>query len=148
MNKALLNHRTLGVTFTPDGAMARVWAPFEQSVALRHCERQLDIPLQQDGAYWGITTAQLKPGDTYKFLLNGDIERPDPASLAQPEGVHGPSQAVDTGTFVWTDADWQNLPLDDYLLYELHTGTFSPEGTFAGIENRLDYLVEARNQCH
>ncbi|MCX6214617.1 malto-oligosyltrehalose trehalohydrolase [Spirosoma sp.] len=142
MNQALLNHRMLGVTFGPDGATARVWAPFAQNILLRRCNRPLDIPLQQDGAYWCTTTAQLQPGDTYKFILNDSIERPDPASLFQPEGVHGSSVAVDTRTFAWTDADWPNFPLDDYLIYELHTGTFSSEGTFAGIENRLDYLVE------
>jgi len=142
MNQALLSRRLLGVTFTQDGATARVWAPFAHSVALHQGDRQLTLPLLKDGAYWQLTTAQLQPGDTYTFILNDTLERPDPASMAQPQGVHGPSQAVDTAAFRWTDADWQNLPLEDYLLYELHTGTFSPEGTFAGIENRLDYLVE------
>ncbi|WP_229364499.1 malto-oligosyltrehalose trehalohydrolase [Fibrella aestuarina] len=65
---------------------------------------------------------------------------PDPASLSQPEGVHGLSRAVDTGTFPWEDTGWVNPPLAQYLLYELHTGTFTPEGTFAGIEEKLDYL--------
>ncbi|GAB2585387.1 malto-oligosyltrehalose trehalohydrolase [Spirosoma areae] len=142
MNKSLLNRRTLGVTFTSEGACVRVWAPFARSVALRHCAQNQLIPLQPDGAYWQTTTNQLQPGDTYTFILNGTLERPDPASLAQPEGVHGHSQAIDTAPFLWTDANWHNLPLEDYLLYELHTGTFSPEGTFSGIENRLDYLVE------
>ncbi|MFD2935683.1 malto-oligosyltrehalose trehalohydrolase [Spirosoma flavum] len=142
MNQALVKHRKLGVTFAQDGAMVRVWAPFAHSVTLHHCDRQLDISLQKDGSYWQITTAQLQPGDTYAFVLNGQTQRPDPVSLAQPEGVHGPSRAVDTGAFVWTDAYWRNIPLEDYLLYELHTGTFTPEGTFAGIENRLDYLVK------
>jgi maltooligosyltrehalose trehalohydrolase len=142
MNQALINRRTLGVTFSSSGTCVRVWAPFAQTVALRLNGQEQLIPLQNDGMYWQTTARQIKPGDTYKFVLNGTLERPDPASLAQPEGVHGPSQAVDTGQFVWTDADWRNLPLEDYLLYELHTGTFTPEGTFAGIENRLDYLLE------
>ncbi len=142
MNQALINSRTLGVTFTNDGATVRVWAPFAQTVSLHHCTRNLTIPLQNDGHYWQTVTSQLQPGDTYKFILNETIERPDPVSLAQPEGVHGPSGVVNTDAFVWTDTDWRNLPLEDYLLYELHTGTFTPEGTFAGIENRLDYLVE------
>ena len=142
MNQALINHRTLGVTFTSDGACVRVWAPLAQSIALRVYNRDLTIPLQNDGNYWQTSTSQLQPGDTYKFVLNGTVERPDPASLSQPDGVHGPSQAVDTSKFAWTDTDWRNVPLDDYLLYELHTGTFTPEGTFAGIESRLDYLLE------
>ena len=102
----------------------------------------MKIPLQNDGTYWHTTTDKVQPGDAYKFILNNTIERPDPASLAQPDGVHGPSQVIDTNAFNWSDAAWQNIPLDDYLMYELHTGTFSAEGTFAGIEERLDYLVE------
>ncbi len=142
MNQALINHRTLGVTFTSDGACVRVWAPLAQSVALRLGQPATTIPLHNDGTYWQQTVPQLQPGDTYTFILNGTLERPDPASLAQPTGVHGPSQAINTVAFDWTDTDWCNLPLDDYLLYELHTGTFTPEGTFAGIETRLDYLLE------
>jgi maltooligosyltrehalose trehalohydrolase len=144
MTKTTISNRTLGITFTPDGlAQACVWAPFAQDVALRLTSRQLTIPLITEApGYWQTTTNQLRPGDTYRFVLNGTTELPDSASLAQPEGVHGPSQAIDVSTFQWTDSAWQNPDLDDYLIYELHTGTFSPEGTFAGIGQRLDYLVE------
>ncbi len=142
MNQALITARTLGVTFAQGSATVRVWAPFAQAVSLQHHTQNLVIPLQNDGHYWQTVTSQLQPGDTYKFILNETTERPDPVSLAQPEGVHGPSRAVNTDAFVWTDTDWHNFPLEDYLLYELHTGTFTPEGTFVGIENRLDYLVE------
>lgn len=142
-------HRTLGVTFTASGVSADenacicVWAPLAKNVALRHCDRALTIALQNDApeGYWQTTTDLLRPGDRYKFVLDG-AEWPDPASLSQPGGVHGPSQAVDTGAFTWTDSDWHNHPLEDYLIYELHTGTFTPDGTFASIEAKLDYLVE------
>ncbi|MVM33100.1 malto-oligosyltrehalose trehalohydrolase [Spirosoma sp. HMF4905] len=142
MNQALINRRSLGVTFNSDSTCVRVWAPQAQSVDLRLYNQDVTVPLQNDGNYWQTTVNQMQPGDTYKFVLNGTIERPDPASVAQPEGVHGPSQAVDITKFSWTDTDWHNLPLEDYLIYELHTGTFTPEGTFAGIESRLDYLLE------
>ncbi|MCK8492389.1 malto-oligosyltrehalose trehalohydrolase [Spirosoma sp. RP8] len=142
MNESLINQRTLGVTFAADSATVRVWAPLAKTVSLRLCQQDTAIPLQNNGYYWQAKTTQLHPGDTYKFVLNDTIERPDPASLFQPEGVHGPSQAIDTSQFAWTDAEWNNLPLEDYLLYELHTGTFTPEGTFAGIEAKLDYFVE------
>lgn len=141
MNQSILQQRTLGVTYASGSAHVRVWAPLAQSVALHLCDRDVTIPLQKDGKYWQTLTNQLQEGDTYKFVLNDTIQRPDPASLAQPEGVHGPSQVVNLNTFTWTDSTWQNISLDDYLLYELHTGTFSPEGTFAGIEARLDHLV-------
>ncbi|WP_018618187.1 malto-oligosyltrehalose trehalohydrolase [Spirosoma luteum] len=142
MNTTIIDQRTLGVTYNSDRTNVRVWAPMAQSVALHLCQQDIKIPLQKDGPYWHTITEQVKPGDVYKFILNNTLERPDPASLAQPEGVHGPSQVVDTAGFVWSDTDWQNIPLDDYLMYELHTGTFSIGGTFAGIEERLDYLVE------
>ena len=142
MNHKLLIHRTLGVTFTPTETHVRVWSPMAQSVAVHLCQQDSVVPLASDGNYWHGTVNQLQPGDTYKFILNDTLHRPDPVSLAQPEGVHGPSRAVDTRQFNWTDVDWQNIPLDDYLMYELHTGTFTPDGTFAGIESRLDYLVE------
>ncbi|WP_338873056.1 malto-oligosyltrehalose trehalohydrolase [Spirosoma sp. SC4-14] len=142
MNELFTSQRTLGVTFSDAGACVRVWAPLVENVALHHFGLNQIIPLQNEGSYWKTTTDLLKPDDRYTFVLNGKVERPDPASLAQPEGVHGPSQAVDTTAFVWTDAEWKNVPLEDYLIYELHTGTFTPEGTFAGIETKLDYLVE------
>ena len=142
MNQSLITHRTFGLTFGSEGACLRVWAPTAQSVGIRLSQQTDVIPLQSDDHYWQTSIPQLQPGDTYKIVLNNTLERPDPASLSQPEGVHGPSQAIDTTQFAWTDVDWRNLPLEDYLLYELHTGTFTPEGTFAGIESRLDYLLE------
>ncbi|HEY0898647.1 MAG TPA: malto-oligosyltrehalose trehalohydrolase, partial [Sphingobacteriaceae bacterium] len=80
-------------------------------------------------------------GDQYQFLLDGEL-RPDPASLSQPEGVHGPSQAVDLQAFHWADDTWNNIDQENYILYELHTGTFSPAGTFEGIGEKLDHLKE------
>ncbi|MBC3785853.1 malto-oligosyltrehalose trehalohydrolase [Spirosoma utsteinense] len=144
MTTTTLTHRTLGITFTPDGlAQVCVWAPFAQDAALYLVDKDQQLPLSTNGSgYWRTTTRQLQPGDTYRFRLNGSTDLPDPVSMAQPDGVHGPSQAVDVSTFVWTDSAWQNHSLDDYILYELHTGTFSPAGTFTGIEERLAHLVD------
>ena len=74
--------------------------------------------------------------------MKGKQEFPDPTSLSQPEGVHGPSQAIDLREFEWSDDNWKNIPLEEYILYELHTGTFTPEGTFAALEEKLDYLKD------
>lgn len=136
--------RTLGVTFMPTGeAHVLVWAPLATTVQLCIVGQPVPLRLQRAApGYWQLTTDQLHPGDRYTFRLNDQTECPDPASLAQPDGVHGPSQAVDTRAFVWTDSAWKNPPLDHYLLYELHTGTFTPAGTFAGITTKLDYLRE------
>ncbi|HEX2535197.1 MAG TPA: malto-oligosyltrehalose trehalohydrolase [Chitinophagaceae bacterium] len=139
-----IKKRSVGVTFSEGGtAEVAVWAPEATRVELELSATGRLLPLQPaEEGYWTGRTDELKPGDPYRFRLNEDQLLPDPASLAQPEDVHGPSAAVDTARFAWTDSGWNNLPLDDYILYELHTGTFSPEGNFAGIEARLGYLKE------
>jgi maltooligosyltrehalose trehalohydrolase len=83
-----------------------------------------------------------KPGDRYSFVLDGNRERPDPASRSQPEGVHGASEIVDPEAFHWSDQQWKGIDLAGYLLYELHTGTFTPQGTFDGVVEKLPYLQE------
>ncbi|GAB2686924.1 malto-oligosyltrehalose trehalohydrolase [Mucilaginibacter koreensis] len=120
-----------------------VWAPEAQTAGIKLCSTKQVLPLQQlEYGYWTLTTPLLKAGDWYKVVINDKEFLPDPASLSQPEGVHGASVVVNLNSFKWTDDSWKNIPLADYLLYELHTGTFSPEGTFAGIEKKLDYLLE------
>ncbi|AKD54809.1 malto-oligosyltrehalose trehalohydrolase [Spirosoma radiotolerans] len=136
------SQRSLGVTFpTENQANIVLWAPLAKHVAIKVYGNQAAIPLKkEDLGYWCLTTSQLKPGDLYTYILDGHQEYPDPTSLSQPQGVHGPSQAVDTGTFQWEDQCWVNPALDSYLLYELHTGTFTQEGTFQALESKLDYL--------
>jgi maltooligosyltrehalose trehalohydrolase len=95
---------------------------------------------QENFGYWKGTVQALAPGTRYQYLLNNNLQRPDPASRFQPDGVHGPSEIVDPHTFSWTDRQWQGLPLEDLIIYELHTGTFTPEGTFDAIISRLPYL--------
>ncbi|GAB3574642.1 malto-oligosyltrehalose trehalohydrolase [Spirosoma luteolum] len=143
MTEVAIAHRSVGITFLPDGlARVCVWAPKATSLQLIRATDKHIVPLESgpDG-YWRTNTPDLSPGDRYWFVLDGQ-PLPDPASLAQPDGVHGPSAALNTQSFVWTDEGWINPPLDDYLLYELHTGTFSPDGTFAGITERLDHLLD------
>ena len=84
----------------------------------------------------------LSPGIHYKFRIDGQLEVPDPGSRFQPEDVHGPSEIVDPCSFDWDDVEWRGRPWEEVVLYEMHVGTFSPEGTFAGIERKLDYLAE------
>jgi maltooligosyltrehalose trehalohydrolase len=144
MKELDVRKRTLGVNFNTLGeAEVRLWAPLKERVEVTITGKDASIPLEKDEwGTWKTNTDQIQPGDTYTFVLDGEMERPDPASLSQPEGVHGPSQAVNLRDFSWTDEQWENLPLEDYVLYELHTGTFTPGGTFAALEEKLDYLVE------
>lgn len=134
--------RSLGVTFpTSNEAHITLWAPVAKQIAVKVHRNHTTIPLQKEAyGYWHLATSQLNPGDLYTFVIEGRDEFPDPVSLCQPQGVHGPSQAVDTAAFRWTDEAWKNPPLESYLLYELHTGTFTPEGTLQAIERKLDYL--------
>ncbi len=144
MKQIDVSKRSLGVHFNTQGqATARVWAPLAEKVALSLTSTGTSLAMQKEElGYWTLTTDQLKPGDGYMIELNGDTKRPDPASLAQHEGVHGPSKAIDTKTFTWTDEQWNNLALKDYIIYELHTGTFTGQGTFASLEEKLEHLKE------
>ncbi|MDB5112072.1 MAG: malto-oligosyltrehalose trehalohydrolase [Mucilaginibacter sp.] len=142
MNKINVNQRTIGVTFNVSGtAEILVWAPLADSVFISIRDQAL-LPLaKQELGYWKLDTDRLKPGMTYRFIINNEPV-PDVASLFQPDSVHGPSQAFNVNDFNWTDGSWQNIALQDYLMYELHTGTFTPESTFEGIEQKLDYLID------
>ncbi|RCH55304.1 malto-oligosyltrehalose trehalohydrolase [Mucilaginibacter hurinus] len=139
-----VNNRRIGVNFeSGSNAHVRVWAPFAQKVELLLSKEAAKVTLKQaDYGYWVAETDRLGAGDNYKILLDNETERPDPASLFQPEGVHGCSAAINPREFKWTDAAWQNHPLGDYVFYELHTGTFTPEGSFKAIVGKLDYLAD------
>jgi maltooligosyltrehalose trehalohydrolase len=92
--------------------------------------------------YWSSTFSDIPVGTLYKYRLDGrdDHVFPDPASRFQPFGVHGPSQVIDPSSFQWTDVSWMPASLDDVVFYELHIGTFTPEGTFRAAIDRLPYL--------
>jgi maltooligosyltrehalose trehalohydrolase len=121
----------------------QLWAPRLDSVALRlqrRDETPHDFPLLRfaDG-YWGITLPA-SPGDRYQYLT-GSLAIPDPVSRLLPSGVHGPTEIVDP-SFPWSEVPWLGLPLSDYVLYELHVGSFTPGGTLDSAILRLDYLRE------
>ncbi|MBO9684626.1 MAG: malto-oligosyltrehalose trehalohydrolase, partial [Flavisolibacter sp.] len=141
MKEIDVSKRTIGVNFNKQNeAEIIVWSPIAEQVAIVFGEEQIELK-QEDFGYWRAQSNQLQAGSQYKFLLNGKDQYPDPASLSQPEGVHESSQAIDLKKFHWTDTDWNNLPLAAYIIYELHTGTFTPAGTFAAIEKKLNHLV-------
>jgi len=94
---------------------------------------------QESAGYYQAYAEEVEPGSLYTYRLDGQIERPDPASRCQPQDVHGPSQVVDP-RFPWQDQQWGGLPLQAYILYELHVGTFTAAGTFAAIIPHLDAL--------
>lgn len=134
---------SLGAWVEPEGTAFRVWAP---------CSHRVDVIVERPGGPTVHVLARLadgtfsavlpgvRVGDRYRYRLDNDRLLPDPASRCQPEGVHGPSQVVDPRSFPWTDDQWTGLDLEDIVFYELHVGTFSQEGTFAGVTSRLPNL--------
>ncbi len=121
-----------------------VWAPLSREVFLKIVHPlELTVPMERKGrGYFGAFVPGIGAGARYLYLLEGGKERPDPASRFQPGGVHGPSEIVDPGSYKWRDKDWKNIPFQEYIIYELHIGTFTPEGTFAAAIGRLPYLKE------
>ena len=116
-----------------------VWAPKPERVEVM-LDGELHPMLRDDNGWWRVTVAQ--EGTDYAFVLDGGPPRPDPRSPWQPEGVHGPSRRVDHSAFAWTDQHWRGVPLAGSVLYEMHVGTFTPEGTFDAATERLDHLAE------
>ncbi len=144
MNTLRVNRRSVGINFSSRGeSEVMVWAPFAKEVSLVMTNTNERIALiGRERGYFSCITPKLKPGDRYMFEIDQDKKYPDPASLYQPEGVSGPSEVVNIHHHHWNDGSWKNIPLKDYIFYELHTGTFSASGTFEGIEQRLDHLRE------
>jgi maltooligosyltrehalose trehalohydrolase len=132
-----------GAEVLSDGVRFRVWAPSVNSMSLSLEESGISKVLPMDVAadgWFEINTTEAHPGSRYRFVLESGLHVPDPASRFNPDDVHGASMVVQPSTFDWQDSDWQGRPWEDAVIYELHVGTFSPEGTFAGVEQRLDYL--------
>jgi maltooligosyltrehalose trehalohydrolase len=119
----------------------RVWAPVPTRVELDLAGRVVPMT-RDDRGWWSVDVPDAGPGTEYGFRLDGGDPRPDPRSPSQPEGVHGPSRVVDHDDFPWTDQSWTGAHLPSAVLYELHVGTFSDEGTFDGAIQHLEHLVE------
>lgn len=131
----------------PPGVRFRVWAPHAKTVAVRLVDRNRNpippIPMEpREFGYFEATVPEAGPGSRYCYVLDHQKERPDPASRFQPDGVYQPSAVVDPHAFTWTDQHWSGLPLGQFIIYELHTGTFTREGTFEGIVPYLKYLKD------
>lgn len=119
-----------------------VWAPYCRKLELKMIlPDERIVPLQRDKlGYWRTSIDNLTDDVLYFYRIDGELERPDPASHFQPEGVHGPSRVIDHSRFEWEDEGWNAFPLSEMIIYELHAGTFTPEGTFDAIIPRLSDL--------
>ena len=121
-----------------------VWAPLVKELSLKIISPHKKIlPMKKDSeGYWHFYADDLFPGARYMYRIDNERDRPDPASFFQPKGVHGPSEVIDNNEFTWSDENFNGIVLDNMIIYETHVGTFTPEGTFDAIVDRLDDL------CH
>jgi maltooligosyltrehalose trehalohydrolase len=120
-----------------------VWAPKAKTMAVQWSGKVLAMNGPNKRGWWTLAVEEAKCGDEYSFLIDDDTTAyPDPRSLRQKSGVHGPSQIYDHSLFKWTDQTWRGSPRTGAVLYELHIGTFSEEGTFDGAIKHLEYLEE------
>jgi maltooligosyltrehalose trehalohydrolase len=123
----------------------RVWAPNLTSLEVRILgERARTIPMTRslnsaDSEFVAVVP-QVREGTDYFYVLDGERERPDPVSRWQPRGVHSPSRVVNPASFHWSDQRWAGIPLKEFIIYELHPGTFTREGTFESVIPRLPYI--------
>lgn len=134
----------LGATYLGEGrCLFLVWAPAAETVAVHiTVPSHRMIPMERGvRGYHEALIEGVTPGTRYFYVLDGKTERPDPASRFQPEGVHGASEVVNLG-FHWDDTHWTGLDLADYVIYEVHAGTFSGPGTFEAVIPHLDQLCE------
>jgi maltooligosyltrehalose trehalohydrolase len=126
------------------GVDFRIWAPAAsrvRTVVLEKHERIVDLNRREGGWFCG-SDAESGPGTRYLFEIDGVHRVPDPASRFQPEGVHGPSEVIDPGAFVWSKDGGSRASLADLVFYELHVGTFTPEGTFLSAIERLAEVAQ------
>jgi maltooligosyltrehalose trehalohydrolase len=138
----------IGVEVHNLGSHFRVWAPDHRAVHLviedKTGASQAEIPLSPEpNGYFSRTIPNAPAGTLYRYRFGDESDRfPDPASRFQPSGPHGPSQIVDPATFTWTDAGWKGVGRSNQVLYEMHVGTFTDEGTWRAALDHLPALAE------
>jgi maltooligosyltrehalose trehalohydrolase len=133
----------IGAELQPDGgADVRVWAPACKRVDLVRPETDATLPMErEEDGHFHVFDPGASPGGRYWFRLDGDRLRPDPASRYQPDGPHEASAYVDPRAFAWTDTAWRGVSPHGQVIYEMHVGTFTPEGTWAAAARELDALA-------
>ena len=140
----MIGEPVFGAVPTDAGVRFRVWAPEARSLELLldHGPDALNRHALHRGEHglWEIALPHVRPGDRYAYSIDEGDPRPDPASRYQPGGVHGWSEVVDPSTFRWTDAGWRGVDPHRAVIYELHVGTFTPEGTFQAAIAKLPHL--------
>lgn len=142
-----------GAACLEDGCVHfRLWAPAASRVDVCLSNGTADsstdtdivqLPMTaEEGGWFELVTDRAGAGARYRYRIDGGMRVPDPASRFQPEDVHGPSEVIDPREWQWHDANWRGRPWEQAIIYELHVGSFTPQGGFAGVVEKLDHLVE------
>jgi maltooligosyltrehalose trehalohydrolase len=134
-----------GAETLPDGSVRfRLWAPKAQRIDLSlEGGKNRTVPLTRlEGGWFELVTGDATAATGYRFQVDGEMKVPDPASRFQPADVHGPSEVIDPRVFDWTDDNWWGRRWQEAVIYELHVGAFTAEGTFRAVEEKLDYLCD------
>jgi maltooligosyltrehalose trehalohydrolase len=142
MSASFVHAMPFGTALQDGGVRFRLWAPGQREVSLLLAGRDDAIPMaaQADG-WFELTTADARAGSRYSFRLEDGQVVPDPVSRFQPDDVHGPSEVIDPTAYRWQHPDWRGRPWHEAVLYELHVGAFSEEGSYDGLRRKLDHLV-------
>ncbi|MGG5810022.1 malto-oligosyltrehalose trehalohydrolase [Falsiroseomonas sp. CW058] len=139
---ARIHRMPFGAELRADGVRFRLWAPSHPSIGLELDGAEVPLPMQRGAGGWHeLVAGAARAGTRYRFVLPDGLRVPDPASRRQPDDVHGPSEVVDPAAFAWTDGAWRGRAWEEAVLYELHVGAFTPEGSFRAAIGRLDHLV-------
>lgn len=141
--KASAHDMPFGAQLLPDGTTRfGLWAPGCASIAVAIDGAPAPLQMQPlDGGWHELRTCSAGAHSRYRFVLPDGMQVPDPASRFQPDDVHGPSEVIDAHAYEWLDIDWTGRPWSEAVIYELHIGTFTPEGTFHAAISRLEHLA-------
>ncbi len=133
----------VGAQYEDSKCIFSVWAPYHERVSLYLTDRNERLPMNRlEHGYWSIKLDGVNPETEYMYTLEEQLVKPDPASQFQPKGVFGPSATVDHEKFSWNDILWAGVPIQKMIIYELHVGTFTAEGTFLGVLKRVKELAD------
>jgi malto-oligosyltrehalose trehalohydrolase len=140
---ARVHEMPFGASPHDEGVRFRLWAPAAKAVelVLENADKPQVVPLDPRDGWFETISPSARPGTRYRYRIDGRTLVPDPASRFQPQDVQGPSLVVDPAAYAWRNDVWQGRPWEDAVIYELHVGTFAPEGTYDGVAARLDHLV-------
>jgi 1,4-alpha-glucan branching enzyme len=139
---AAKRHRPLGAEPSSDGVSFRLWAPKARTVDLVLDGEEVALTREESGHFHGVA-ASARAGSRYRLRIDGaEDPLPDPASRFQPEGPHGPSMVIDPNAYVWRDRAWHGVQLKGAVIYEMHIGTFTRDGTWRAAIGQLARLKE------